>query len=58
MKTDACASERATQRAGMSRKSWVSPTVADLPRLTDLTLSSDPIDGVVNPGGGTPTTLF
>ena len=36
-----------------SRRPWVSPLVADLPRLTDLTLTTGtPIPGGGDTGGG------
>jgi hypothetical protein len=42
-----------------SRRAWVRPEVADLPRLTELTLQTGPgIPGGGGPGGGGSTVIF
>lgn len=38
--------------AGAERSPWVAPRVEDLPRLTELTLATAPIDGNCPIGGG------
>lgn len=41
-----------------ARRAWVTPAVADLPRLTDLTLSTGPaIPGDAGTGGGGSTVV-
>ncbi|HEX8693170.1 MAG TPA: hypothetical protein VF746_12160 [Longimicrobium sp.] len=43
-----------------SRRAWVRPVVADLPRLTELTLASPDggVSGGGGPGGGGSTVIF
>jgi len=46
-------------RPKLARRPWVSPLVTDLPRLTDLTLSTgagNPIPGSGNTGSGSTVT--
>jgi hypothetical protein len=41
-----------------SRRPWVAPAVAELPRLTELTLATGPaIPGGGGPGGGGSTVI-
>jgi hypothetical protein len=41
-----------------ARRPWVAPAVADLPRLTELTLATGPaIPGGGGPGGGGSTVI-
>ncbi len=37
---------------GAERRPWIAPRVEDLPRLTELTLASIPIEGTCPIGGG------
>ena len=42
----------------LARRAWVRPEVADLPRLTELTLQTGPvIPGGGGPGGGGSTVI-
>ena len=44
-------------KATRARRPWISPVVANLPRLTDLTLTTGvPIPGMGNTGGGSVVT--
>jgi hypothetical protein len=44
--------------APRARRPWVAPVVADLPRLTELTLATGPgIPGGGSPGGGGSTVV-
>lgn len=44
-------------RPKVTRRPWVTPVVADLPRLTDLTLTTGaPIPGSGDTGGGSTVT--
>ncbi|HKG93486.1 MAG TPA: hypothetical protein VKA84_16380 [Gemmatimonadaceae bacterium] len=52
--------------ANIVKQAWVTPTVTELPRLTDLTLqsgggpviSSDPISGAISGGGDASSNTF
>ena len=46
-----------SNRPKVTRRPWVAPVVADLPRLTDLTLTTGtPIPGGGDTGGGSTVT--
>lgn len=57
MKTPAMADQGTTRTsprsAAADRRPWVAPRVEDLPRLTDLTLQTTPIEGTCGTGGST-----
>ncbi|HEU4885822.1 MAG TPA: hypothetical protein VFT45_26535 [Longimicrobium sp.] len=44
---------RTSPRSGAARLPWIAPSVEDLPRLTELTLVTAPIEGNCGVGGGT-----
>jgi hypothetical protein len=49
---------RSPSRVVNGRRPWEAPRVADLPRLTDLTLATGPgIPGGGGPGGGGSTVI-
>jgi hypothetical protein len=44
---------RTSPRSGAERRPWIAPRVEDLPRLTELTLVTAPIEGNCGVGGST-----
>jgi hypothetical protein len=44
---------RTSPRSAAERRPWIAPRVEDLPRLTELTLVTAPIDGNCGVGGST-----
>ncbi|HEX5869374.1 MAG TPA: hypothetical protein VFY65_03100 [Longimicrobium sp.] len=45
--------DKGTIRTSVERRPWVAPRVEDLPRLTELTLITAPIEGNCPIGGST-----